>query len=105
MLLVIYPLSLASLLAAVSFPGVPPLLVYLGIVETSPGIFVFSLLAVLFLLFTHRGNVKQLVMGRENRFEGARLIGRLFDRLRGRGYPISASIISSTVRSTVSAGT
>lgn len=77
--------SLASLLAAVSFPGVTALLGYVGVVETSPGIFVFSVLAVLFLLFTHRENIKRLAMGRENRFEGARLIGRLFDRLRGRG--------------------
>lgn len=76
--------SLASLIAAVSFPGVTALLGHAGLIETSPAIFLFSVLAVLFLLFTHRENVKRLVAGRENRFEGARLIGRLFDRLKGR---------------------
>ncbi len=75
--------SLASLVAALSFPGVTALLGYMGIIETSRAIFVFSVLAVLFLLFTHRENINRLVTGRENRFEGARLIGRLFDRLRG----------------------
>ncbi|MFP4429740.1 MAG: glycerol-3-phosphate 1-O-acyltransferase PlsY [Spirochaetaceae bacterium] len=77
--------SLASLVASLSFPGVAALLGHLGIVETSPALFVFSVLAVLFLLFTHRENIKRLVAGRENRFEGARILGRLFDRFKGPG--------------------
>ena len=35
-----------------------------------------------FILFTHRGNLRRLRAGTENRFERARLLARLFARLR-----------------------
>ncbi len=73
--------SLASLIAALSFPAATALLGASGVIETSPSIFVFSVVAVLFLLFTHRENVRRLVRGEENRFEGIRVLGRLFTRL------------------------
>ena len=43
-------------------------------------IFWFLLIMGLFLMFTHRGNIKKLFQGKESRFEKARLLHRLFKK-------------------------
>lgn len=73
--------SLASMLgavAAVCWTGVAD---SAGLFSTT-GIFVVVVSAL--LIFKHRVNIVRLVRGQESRFERARLIGRQWDRWRGR---------------------
>lgn len=56
--------SLGSILAGLSFPITDIIFFH----DTHPGKVSLSILAALFLLFTHRKNIKRLMNGTENRF-------------------------------------
>jgi len=56
--------SLGSMLAGLSFP-LADILIYH---DTHPGKVFFSIMAALFLLYTHRQNIRRLWRGEENRF-------------------------------------
>jgi glycerol-3-phosphate acyltransferase PlsY len=66
--------GLASILAGFSL--IPTALVDVG----STTRLIFSVLAALLILFTHRSNVARLRAGCENRFERVRVFARLFAR-------------------------
>jgi glycerol-3-phosphate acyltransferase PlsY len=66
--------SLGSMLAASALPVT--LYIIEGInpdVQVSLTLRVFSLLIPLFVIFTHRSNIKRMLDGTENRFEKARI--------------------------------
>ena len=66
--------SLGSMLAASALPIT--LFIVEGInpdVQVSLTLRVFSLLIPLFVIFTHRSNIKRMIAGTENRFEKARI--------------------------------
>jgi len=66
--------SLGSMLAATALPIT--LFIVEGInpdVQVSLTLRVFSLLIPLFVIFTHRSNIKRMIAGTENRFEKARI--------------------------------
>jgi glycerol-3-phosphate acyltransferase PlsY len=56
--------SLASILGAFSFPFV--VIFYMH--QENPGLIALSIVASLFVLWTHRKNMKRLIKGEENRF-------------------------------------
>jgi glycerol-3-phosphate acyltransferase PlsY len=64
--------SLGSMLAAVALP----LSIYFlgGSVEASMTLKIFALLIPVFIIYTHRSNIKRMMDGTENVFEGARII-------------------------------
>jgi acyl phosphate:glycerol-3-phosphate acyltransferase len=64
--------GLATMLAAAA---VPAWLLVTGVPVTAP-VFVFAVLLALFIVYTHRGNVRRLLAGQENRLEKARLFRR-----------------------------
>jgi glycerol-3-phosphate acyltransferase PlsY len=73
--------SLGSLSAAVTFPlavlglglvGIPASTLLLGL----------SFALAVFVIFTHRSNMRRLMAGEENRFEGLRIFHRLLGRKR-----------------------
>ncbi len=66
--------SLGSMLAASSLPII--LFIIEGInpdAQISLTLRVFSLLIPMFIIFTHRSNIKRMMAGTENRFEKARI--------------------------------
>lgn len=56
--------SLGSILAGIVFPIV--VIFYYKV--TNPGLIILSVFAALFILWTHRKNIKRLIKGEENRF-------------------------------------
>ncbi|MFQ6616095.1 MAG: glycerol-3-phosphate 1-O-acyltransferase PlsY [Fidelibacterota bacterium] len=68
--------SVASLGAGVTLPLVVFVLPGLGFQEAGLALKTFSLTIPLFVLFTHRTNVRRLVSGTENRFEKAMILRR-----------------------------
>lgn len=63
--------SVASIAAAVAFPLGVFVLPALGFQDPGVPLKVFSVLTPLFVLFTHRTNMRRLAAGTENRFEKA----------------------------------
>jgi len=57
--------SLGSMLAGISFPLADILLYH----DRHPGKVIFSIVIALFLLYTHRHNIRRLWRGKENRFK------------------------------------
>lgn len=63
--------GLATLFAVCSVP------VFAGIVHgTQSSLFWFGLIMALFIIYTHRGNIRRLIAGKENRFTRAMLLRR-----------------------------
>lgn len=56
--------SLGSIVAAISFP----LFLIFAFHETSPPVLVLGFFASIFIVFTHRQNIKRLLNGEENKF-------------------------------------
>lgn len=68
--------SLGSILAAVSLPLTLGLFHLTAVREVDLHLFIFSLLIPIFIIFTHRSNIKRLCAGTENRFDKARIFAR-----------------------------
>jgi glycerol-3-phosphate acyltransferase PlsY len=68
--------SLGSMLTAVSLPLALLLFQVTGVRQVDLYLFIFSLLIPLFIIFTHRSNIKRLLSGSENRFDKARIFVR-----------------------------
>ena len=77
--------SVASLTAAATFPLVLILLDRIGAAPISPLLFWFSIPMVLLIFFTHRSNIRRLLLGKENRFPRLMLFARLLRRSPGGG--------------------
>jgi glycerol-3-phosphate acyltransferase PlsY len=75
--------SLGSISAALAFPATLAAL-YLAGHPPSPWLLGFSLVLAPLIVWTHRSNIGRLKRGEEKRFEHLRVIGKLFDRARGR---------------------
>ncbi|MFP4067516.1 MAG: glycerol-3-phosphate 1-O-acyltransferase PlsY [Spirochaetota bacterium] len=74
--------SLGSILAAVSFPFLTLAVSGLGVHDIPLFLRYLSVPLALFILFTHRSNIKRLLRGEENRFERIMILRRLFHRRR-----------------------
>lgn len=59
--------SLGSIAAAVSLPVVLFIFKLFSLLQIDTPLFFFALVIVLLILFAHRGNIKRLLSGRENR--------------------------------------
>jgi glycerol-3-phosphate acyltransferase PlsY len=56
--------SLASILAAISFPFA----VYYSSADQYPALILFAIIIALFIPFTHKKNIRRLLVGQENKF-------------------------------------
>jgi glycerol-3-phosphate acyltransferase PlsY len=68
-LLTVRIVSVASISAAVSLPVIIILLKTIFNYSVPDELLVFSFLAAILILFTHRGNIRRLLKGEENRFK------------------------------------
>jgi len=75
--------SVASLMAALSFPFVLIALDATGIQSVPPILKWFSIPIAALIFFTHRANIGRLIRGTENRFPKLMLFARLWRRVKG----------------------
>ena len=67
--------GLATVVAGLSFP-----VFVFFLIDGSAALVALAISIAMFLAYTHRSNLERLIQGSENRFERARIIGRLFSR-------------------------
>jgi glycerol-3-phosphate acyltransferase PlsY len=72
--------GLSTIIAVVAFPVMASTMPVTGS-ATAPTLRVFAIAVALLIVFTHRENVVRLIRGTEFRFEKARLLHRLAQRL------------------------
>ncbi|HEX5314877.1 MAG TPA: glycerol-3-phosphate 1-O-acyltransferase PlsY [Gammaproteobacteria bacterium] len=64
--------GLATLLSAVAYP----IFIAARLALHRPALLAFAIFLALFLIYTHRDNIRRLAAGEEHRFERVRLLGR-----------------------------
>lgn len=74
--------SLGSITGALSFPIIAVVLDATGLREISPTLLLVAVPITLLIVYRHRGNIRRLLRGEENRFEKLMLFRRLYRAIR-----------------------
>jgi len=72
--------SLASIIASIAFPTTIAVRRYIFGIDLDPSLLVFGMMLAAVIIYAHRGNIKRLVSGKENRVRSFRPADGLLNR-------------------------